>query len=658
MLVTALLAGGASGGLIYVRNNRKTVVDVTSVSELVTDYYYSDTEVEGTITTNAIQSISMDSDMIIQEVHVNTGDSVSEGDPLITFDMTLVQMELTIAQLKLQQQEENLETAQKRLTSLQNGGPIEDTTSSDTISVSGSDPDSSSGSSDDDMESVDDLASLSGSSSGGYLAFALSPVLLTAFTDSAEELGDESSDTLTDESSSDTSQDTTTDSSSSDSLSDSADDSSINFTPSYQDSSASTLTDGTSAATATPTPTPASEGITDGASTLIDGEETFYQVLDYSSEPFTGTGTEEDPHVFLCSSAKGYVTVQGSFFNRMAGYSEDGSTVEQEGGSWFLLEFHQNDTIADYQDRKASCTGYYLIDGSLLANPVYMYAEVEFSLADASLYETETEDEEATESDASGSTSSSGSSSSTMTREEAIKAQQSTISSLELDIQESNLDIAKLEKKLNNETVYARIDGVVTYVGDVTTGSYSGDAFLKVKSKNGYYVTGSVSELMLDQIEVGTILSCVSYDIGSFEAEVVDVADYPSSSDSSYYFGDSNPNASYYTFQALVTDTSLTFSDLDYISVTLPSAQLEEGSLVVLKSFVRTENGNSYVWKDQNGTLVKQYVTVWETVNSGYYVIVKGGLTTDDLLAFPYGDDLQEGVLTNEVTLDEMYDYE
>lgn len=58
----------------------------------------------------------------------------------------------------------------------------------------------------------------------------------------------------------------------------------------------------------------------------------FYQKLDYTSQPFTGTGTEEDPYVFLVSSAKGKVTVMGSFFNRMAGYSEDGTKVVQKGG--------------------------------------------------------------------------------------------------------------------------------------------------------------------------------------------------------------------------------------------------------------------------------------------------------------------------------------
>ena len=38
-----------------------------------------------------------------------------------------------------------------------------------------------------------------------------------------------------------------------------------------------------------------------------------------------------------------------------------------------------------------------------------------------------------------------------------------------------------------------------------------------------------------------------------------------------------------------------------------------------------------------------------------YYAIVKSGLKSDDMLAFPYGDNLKDGTKTKEVTLDEMY---
>ena len=48
---------------------------------------------------------------------------VSVGDPLITFDMTLVEMELNIARLRDQQQyDQQLDKAADRLYSLENGG--------------------------------------------------------------------------------------------------------------------------------------------------------------------------------------------------------------------------------------------------------------------------------------------------------------------------------------------------------------------------------------------------------------------------------------------------------------------------------------------------------------------------------------------------------
>ena len=123
----------------------------------------------------------------------------------------------------------------------------------------------------------------------------------------------------------------------------------------------------------------------------------------------------------------------------MAGYSEDGTKVVQKGGSWFQLEFHENDTIADFQDRTLSCTGYYLIDGSLLENPVYMYAETEFTLDEASKYDKN--DDEIPDDSGDGDDGTDGT---TMSREDAIKIQKNKIASLKLDIEENNLKITKL----------------------------------------------------------------------------------------------------------------------------------------------------------------------------------------------------------------------
>lgn len=688
VLVAALAAGGIYTGLMHVKESKVTEVPVTSVGNLQTDWY-SETTLDGTITTNVSQNINMDKDMIIDKIYVSQGDNVKKGDNLISFDMTLVEMELNIAKLKLQKQEQDLTKAQNRLTSLQNGGPIEDSTDStddtaldsvgEDAGTTGTDGDgdmtntdpSSDSSGDDDMQSTTGSAAVA---DGSYLAAAFKPLLLSAFTDTEAEPEEEASG-QTEDVPEEVQAGGTADSSQEQMTEDTDQDPSDNglvMNPDYQDSTANDFTDGEDTPEVSPTPTPEvsptptptlapdelpDPDVTDQTdSDFTDGEAKFYQKLDYTSVPFTGTGTEEDPYIFLVSSAKGKVTVMGSFFNKMAGYSEDGTKVVQPGGSWFQLEFHENDTIADFQDRTLSCTGYYLIDGSLLEKPVYMYAETEFTLEGASRYDNNDNNNEIPDDSGDG-TGDDSTDSTTMSRDDAIKIQKNKISSLKLDIEESNLNITKLENKVKNKLVTSKLDGTVAYIGDRTTGSYNGDAFLKIKSKDGFYVTGTVSELMRDQMKEGTALQCTSYDSGSFEAKVLNVSDYPvdSSNNNFYYGGDSNPNVSYYTFNAEITDRSLQFADQDYVTISLKSNKLAKGSLVVMKAFIRTENGTSYVYKDVKGTLKKQQVTVGSIVNSGYYAIVTSGLKSDDLLAFPYGSTVQEGAKTKEVTLDDMY---
>ena len=281
----------------------------------------------------------------------------------------------------------------------------------------------------------------------------------------------------------------------------------------------------------------------------------------------------------------------------MAGYNADGTVLLQPGGYWYLLEFHRNDTIADYTNRKESCTGYYLVQGSLLTKPVDRFAQMDFTLDGAMHYDNENPDIPIDNGGGDGSSS--------LSRSEAIKIQKNRIASLELDVQESEIKISKLEKKASRQLITSKLDGIVTTVGDAATGTNSeSDSFLAVKSKDGYYVQGTVSELMLDQVKEGTILKCNSYgEYGYtvFDAEVVQVSDYAVEGDSSYYYGDGNPNVSSYTFTAKITDDTAQVSAGDWVDIQMESdQQTDTDGIVLSKAFVRTEDGVSYVYKEQN----------------------------------------------------------
>ena len=660
VLVVAIAGSGITAGLMQLKKNSQKTVAVTPVSGLLQEFYTPATTLDGMITSSATQTVNGDKDLIIDQIYVTKGDAVKKGDPLISLDTTLVEMELNIAKLKRQKLEQDLNKAVNRLNSLQNGGPVEETdagAAADNLnSATGSDNDTTG---DDDM-TPDDTMSSAADMSGNYLAAAFHPLLLSAFTD--EGASDAASDNGEGSNGS-------TDTQDSQNTDESSDTTSVNDTPAYADPSANEFGDGNNdnsfepgnadTPEVSPTPTPVLDDRTTyfdpyyrkGDPNITDGDEPFYQELDADSVPFTGSGTEDDPYVYLCSSAKEKVTVMGSFFNKLAGYSPDGTKVVNQGGYWYRLEFHQNDTIADYDDLKTSCTGYYLVNGSFLEKPVYEFAEVEFTLADADKYDENPDD--------GGDDNPGGNdvepTETPVSRADAIKYQKSKIASLKLDLQESDIKISQLEKKANKKLISAKLDGTVTYVGDSGSGETTdGNALIKIKSSDGFYVVGSVSELMLDDFKEGTKLNCTSYTSGSFEAEVMDVSEYPVTGNS--YYGNSNPNVSYYAFTAVVTDKTLQLEDQDWVTVNY-EASAAENSMVIQKAFVRSDSSKNYVYKDDKGVLKKQEISVGATVDGGYSVIVKGGLSADDLIAFPYGKDVKEGAKTKEVTLDQMYGY-
>lgn len=660
VLVVAIAGSGITAGLMQLKKNSQKTVAVTPVSGLLQEFYTPATTLDGMITSSATQTVNGDKDLIIDQIYVTKGDAVKKGDPLISFDTTLVEMELNIAKLKRQKLEQDLNKAVNRLNSLQNGGPVEETdagAAADNLnSATGSDNDTTG---DDDM-TPDDTMSSAADMSGNYLAAAFHPLLLSAFTD--EGASDAASDNGEGSNGS-------TDTQDSQNTDESSDTTSVNDTPAYADPSANEFGDGNNdnsfepgnadTPEVSPTPTPVLDDRTTyfdpyyrkGDPNITDGDEPFYQELDADSVPFTGSGTEDDPYVYLCSSAKEKVIVMGSFFNKLAGYSPDGTKAVNQGGYWYRLEFHQNDTIADYDDLKTSCTGYYLVNGSFLEKPVYEFAEVEFTLADADKYDENPDD--------GGDDNPGGNdvepTETPVSRADAIKYQKSKIASLKLDLQESDIKISQLEKKANKKLITAKLDGTVTYVGDSGSGETTdGKALIKIKSSDGFYVVGSVSELMLDDFKEGTKLNCTSYTSGSFEAEVMDVSEYPVTGNS--YYGNSNPNVSYYAFTAVVTDKTLQLEDQDWVTVNY-EASAAENSMVIQKAFVRSDSSKNYVYKDDKGVLKKQEISVGATVDGGYSVIVKGGLSADDLIAFPYGKDVKEGAKTKEVTLDQMYGY-
>lgn len=236
--------------------------------------------------------------------------------------------------------------------------------------------------------------------------------------------------------------------------------------------------------------------------------------------------------------------------------------------------------------------------------------------------------------------------------QQQIKDKEKEIRDYQLDIKETNLEIKDIQKKLNNQTIKSTLNGVVKTVGDPEKESNDGKPLIQVVSSEGLYVQGTVSESKMNKLKVGATLSGYSYDNGvSFTAEVREISPYPSDN------GQDGANASSYPFTAYIADAS-GLSNNSWAELTLLDEGDGQGQGIYLeKPFVRTENGQYYVMKDDGtGHLTKQIVQVGGIQYGSSYQIT-GGLSMDDKITFPYGKDVREGAKTEEGTLDDIYNY-
>lgn len=229
--------------------------------------------------------------------------------------------------------------------------------------------------------------------------------------------------------------------------------------------------------------------------------------------------------------------------------------------------------------------------------------------------------------------------------------------------QEVNLKVAKLklDKKLaelGDGNVYAEFDGTVKAVRNPDEAYNNSEAVVELSGGGGYYVTGTLSEMDLGSVQVGDSVSISSWMTGAAcQGTIVSIDDYPTSNGSNW--GDGNRNVSYYPFKVFVTeDANLQPNDYVDIQYQKDTSAEESGSSLYLQSmFIRTDNGKSYVMaRGEDGRLEQRWVQTGRDL-WGSYTQIRGGLTIDDYVAFPYGRDVVEGAHTQEATTDQLYNY-
>ena len=595
LLVLLLIGGAAAGGAYAYQSYQKenTQTQVFYVSNLSYGYSSDAMTSAGYVTNDYEQSVYLE-DKSVVEVKVEEGTKVKIGDPLLVLDTTEEQLQIDMKNLELQKVENDIKIAEKDITELKKRIPGSSTTTNNQSQGNGTSRSGTNGT------SGSGTSGTSGSGTNGSSGSGSSTKGSSLSSNSAKGI------------------------------------SAISSTDDFHLANAKGASTTTTSA---------------GSSVIImeveqrDGDA--YNYIDKNAEPYEGKGTPEKPYRFLCTQE---CYVLGSYLNQLVKNEQvaafeiwSGNSVD-EGTllSCWTVNGTERSTVAEDSKWK-------------VATQQQITTEVAAEDEDD---DSDTDDDDDSDNSGSSGSSSSNSSGAGSSQDDDdddgktvdelkkdLAEKESDLKELQIDKKSAELELEKLQKAKDQATILATINGVVTTIGDLENPPTDGSAFMEISGAEGLYIKGAVSELLLDQIEVGQEISANSWSDGqTYPAKITEISEYPSDNSGGYY-GEGNPNVSYYSFTAYMEE-STGLSNGDYVDLSIMPVDSEESanSLYIEKAYVRTENGKSYVLKaGEDDRLVKQYVQTGKTIY-GSAVEIKAGLKDDDRIAFPYGKTAKEGV--------------
>lgn len=582
-----LTVGGGYGIYRIVKSNASPV-EVKSVSSLNTGWWGDGSSTSGIITANATQEVYLDGNELLDKVHVKEGDEVKIGDKLLSYDTTLLELDVESEELERQGIKLQIKAAEQELEKLKKITPVADNYYGDARE------------------------------NGGAVLVKTAAVMTAT---SAEGGTESQAESQTPESQ--------------------APETQAPETQAPQPESQ--------------TPETVSEEVLDPDKTEKPGKTEkpeksplsnvkAYAKLNYDSKPYKGSGTKEDPYVFFCKEG---TTIYASFMNKMLGYNESGSSRSGGGmkgngkGSYAILEIREGDSVSGGFVKSISINGTVKADKAYAPDITWTFGSdgVTKNVPEVDEPSDDGDDDDPFDDGWGGDFGDDVYTASEL--KEAIKEKEDEIKDLKLDLREAKLNVKQAKRKLDEATVTATINGVVKSVGDPAAGELDGEPFLTVTSSEGMYVEGTISELKLGEVKVGTTMTGMSYESGmSFTAEITEISEYPTTANS---WSSNDAEASAYPFMAYIED-STGLSNNEWVDLTIQeNSDVNNSAVYLYKAYIRSENGQSYVYKaDENNRLVKQYVKTGATLYS-MYVEVKGGLSLEDKIAFPYGKNVVEG---------------
>ena len=595
-LKIAVIGGGTvlvlgAGIWFGAKHFRKTTVPVYSMEELAQEVWGNTTSLEGSVSSNVSQQVRLMDKQIVSQVHVTEGQEVKEGDPLITYDMTLVNIDLEMEKINKQQLEVKKKGLEQELKDLKNGK---------WSSVS--------------ANKEYNLEFLGGAKKEWKLV------------QTAEQEGDGEVTTPPEENEGEPK-------------------------PPTGEPEQPVPPEGGEGETNPPAEDPDPE--LPPATEAIAYSRLYWDisledpippaaednVLVEMAVPYKQEG---NTLYFLC---KKDVWVQGAFLNQIAGFRL--GEEKEEAPLNCVLEQHIEDKVEEPMLSQMTIYGEKIEERF---KPDTWYRS---KLGLSEWEEVPIPGVEEPGGDiffpTPGDSIIGGYSKEELNK--AIGEKEREIATAGLDIREADLKIKKVEQKLQDETIRSTINGVVKKVGDPLKGEINGEPFIVVESSGGVYIKGYLSEDMLGKVKPGQVVSGMAYEsMMPFQAEVKEVSPYPADDYAMY----NNREVTYYPFTAFIQD-STGLKDREMVTMDLPQEDGAISGIFLSKEYVRSKDGEDYVLKEgKNGKLVKQPVRTGRTFY-GSLIEIKEGVTKEDYVAFPYGKKVKEGAKAKKSILAELY---
>ena len=668
-IIIAVICAGAAAlagtGIWYgVKKMDQTKVDVYPVADLKQQIWGMSTSIDGTISSSVTQEVHLMDKQIVDQVYVQEGQEVVEGTPLLSYDMTLVNIDLEMEKINKEQLLVKKKGLEKELEKLKNANIIPDSQKSEAGGEG-------SGGNIVGAGTKSGILPLglkeTNTGTGGRWEASFSKMAASQNAGRTADSGEQGNPgNLDDPGNTDNPDNPGT-----------PDDPENPGTPDKPENPEEPENPGNPEEPENPgTPdnpdnpdnpgNPEEPGNPDDPqkpskpvpSMVYDklyGDITLETIPGQKIEnaiPYKGTGTKEDPYYYLC---KKDVKIQGAFLNQIAGYGT--SDTKEKEPVYCILE------VRDKDDKDGFLIAALCLDGSKITQ---LAAPEKWYLTHLGTYteeEPQIPDEENPDGDDGEEFPDDWDFMEEIPQDDiiegytqdelnkAITEKKKEIKTAELDIRGSSLKIQNVEKKLENQTVESILNGVVKKVGDPGKGEVDGEAFLVVESSEGSYVKGLADEYQLQQLQPGSVLTGFSYESGlPIEAEVKEISNFPSSNNM-YGYG---REVSYYPFTAYIKNSD-GLKNMEGVSLDLPSETENPAGLYISKEYVRNKDGKDFVYVEgKDHRLERRNVQVGKNFY-GSMLEIKNGLTEEDHIAFPYGKKVKEGVKVRRAAIEDLY---